>query len=460
MPVFRKRKINISQAGIHTSSWRKYQFRLRQKYTARQTIRRLPAYLMILLAGILTIKGGFFLLGLLQSTSANQHPVLLPEIESITRSQLLKLIDPIDFINPEHPVIHKKIAMRECSLYTTIDERLQNSVVSMMDPRHARQIGIVVMEAQTGKILAMATHDRDDPDVNNCINAVFPAASLFKIISAAAAMETCNLAPDSRLAYNGGKYTLYKSQLTDINNKYTNHVTLENAFAESINPIFGKIGKQHLDKSVLEQYAQAFGFNREISFDLPLDTSIAAISEKPYNWAEIACGFNRTTRISALHAAMLASAVINNGIMMKPLLIEQAAINNRVAFRQNPEMLCRAIHPETAAQMQPLMNTAVTRGTARSSFRGAQGSAVLDQFEVGGKTGSINDNPLQIKYDWFAGYARHKKTGKAIAAAVIVAHKDYIGVRAPEYFRRIVYDYMQHIQTAIKALQDSENEDT
>jgi hypothetical protein len=79
---------------------------------------------------------------------------------------------------------------------------------------------------------------------------------------------------------------------------------------------------------------------------------------------------------------------------------------------------------------------------------------------VGGKTGSINDNPEKVKYDWFAGYARHKKTGKTIAAAVIVAHKDYIGVRAPEYFRKIVYDYMQHLQTASRTQQDSENENT
>jgi cell division protein FtsI/penicillin-binding protein 2 len=460
MAAFRRRKTIDSLARSSTSSWRQYQFSLRKKSAARQTLKRLPAYLIILVAGILAIKGGFLVLDRLQSSLGKHENVAVPQIESITRSELSGLINPRDFVNPQTSKICRQLAMRQSCLYTTIDERLENSVISMMDPRYARQIGIVVMEPQTGKILAMASHDRNNPDINNCLNAVFPAASLFKIVSAAAAMEACNLGPDSQLEYNGGKYTLYKSQLTNIKNKYTNCVSLQKAFAESINPVFGKIGKLHLDKPLLEQYAKIFGFNREIDFDLPTDTSIAVISEKPYNWAEIACGFNKTTRISALHAAMIASAVINNGIMMKPYIIETAAIDNRVVFRQSPEMLSRAIHPETAAKMQPLMSTAVTRGTARSGFKGVQGSAVLSRFEVGGKTGSINDNPEKVKYDWFAGYARHKKTGKTIAAAVIVAHKDYIGVRAPEYFRKIVYDYMQHLQTASRTSQDSENENT
>jgi penicillin-binding protein A len=186
-----------------------------------------------------------------------------------------------------------------------------------------------------------------------------------------------------------------------------------------------------------------------------METSIADISEKPYNWAEIACGFNKTTRISAVHAAMLAATVIHNGAMMRPYLIYRAAFRDRLIFRQGPKMLARAIHQETARQMQSLMNASVTGGTARSSFRCAQGAAILKYFEVGGKTGSINDNPEKVKYDWFAGYARHRQSGKAIAVAVIVAHKDYIGVRAPEYFRKIVYEYMHHPLIASQVAQDS-----
>lgn len=460
MAAFHKHKIANSRVKSQSAVWRKYQFRLKQKSAAQQALRRLWIYVLALGMGLLVIKGGFFVLDRLQSRPGGQSAATMPEIEHISRSQLQHLIDPDDLINPQTPVIHKQLGTGGYTLYTTLDEHLQKAVVAMMDQRYAKQIGIVVMDAQTGKILAMATHDRNDPEVNNCLNTCFPAASLFKIVSAAAALEICDFAPETQLTFNGSKHTLYRSQLKDTINRYTNYVTLEKAFAESINPVFGKIGRLYLDKPGLEQYANAFGFNREMDFDLPMDMSIATISERPYNWAEIACGFNKTTRISAVHAAMLAAAVIHNGAMMRPYLIDRAAFKDRLIFWQAPKILVRTIHPETARQMQSLMNASVTQGTARSSFRCAQGAAILKHFDVGGKTGSINDNPEQVKYDWFAGYARHRQSGKAIAAAVIVAHKDYIGVRAPEYFRKIVYEYMHHPFNASKAAQDSENGNT
>jgi len=454
MAAFYKRKIINSRFKSQRAAWRKYQLRLQQKAAARQVLWRLPIYVLSLCMGLLLIKGGIFVLDWLHSHHWEQNAGAMPKIESISRSQLRKLIDPDDLINLQQPVIYKQLAKWGCTLYTTLDEHLQKAVVAMMNKRYARQIGIVVMDAQTGKILAMATYDRNDPEVNNCLNASFPAASLFKIVSAAAALEFCDFAPDTRLTFNGSKYTLYRSQLKDKINRYTNYVTLKKAFAESINPVFGKIGQHHLDRLRLKQYAHAFGFNREIEFVLPMNTSIVTVSEKPYNWSEIACGFNTTTRISPVHAAMLAATIIHNGAMMRPYLIDRAVFKHRVIFRQSPKMLVQAIHPKTARQMQSLMNASVTKGTARSSFRCAQGAAILKHFDVGGKTGSINDNPEHVKYDWFTGYAWHRQSGKAIAAAIIVAHKDYIGVRAPEYFRKIVYEYMHHPLNASKATQD------
>ncbi|MBA2880756.1 cell division protein FtsI/penicillin-binding protein 2 [Desulfosalsimonas propionicica] len=460
MDAFRKRKTINSQTKFHNTAWRKYQFRLRQKSAARQALRRLPAYLLILCIGLGLIKGGFFVAHWFQSRPLPQQAAVKPETERVTRDEVRALLDRSDLLNPLTPVFSKKIAGRDCALHTTLNEDLQKAVLSMMDPKYARQIGIVVMDARTGKILVMASHDRNNPDMNNCTNASFPAASLFKIVSAAGAIDDSGLTPETRMSFNGGKYTLYRSQLADTKNKYTNYVTLEKAFAESINPVFGKIGQNYLDKARLEKYAQAFWFNREMDFDLPVDVSVASVSEKPYNWAEIACGFNKTTQISALHAAMLSAAIVHNGAMMRPYFIERAVLNDRVVFRQDRKMLTRSIHPETARQMQSMMNAAVTRGTARGSFRGRQATAIFKRFDVGGKTGSINDNPAKVKFDWFTGYARHRETGNTIAVGVIVAHKNYIGVRAAEYFRRIVYEYMQQPLNQAKAPQDAVNDDT
>ncbi|MFW6297710.1 MAG: penicillin-binding transpeptidase domain-containing protein [Desulfosalsimonas sp.] len=372
-----------------------------------------------------------------------------PDIVRIEHSEIKNLLEPTDFVNPEDNIIRKKIGDHDYAFSTTLDPYLQHFVTSMIDTKWAKHIAIVVMEPETGRILAMASHDKNNPDANACLSAKFPAASLFKIVAAAAAIETCGFQPDRLIPFNGGKYTLYKSQLKNTENKYTNRITFESAFAQSVNPVFGKIGQNHLGKTVLEKYALDFGFNQEIEFDLPLEASIAPISDQSYNLAEVACGFNRDTLISPVHGAMLAASVIYNGRMMKPRLIDSIKISKRTVYRQKPEPFIRPVSPQTAQLLKPLMHASVTSGTARGSFLGTSGRALLENFEIGGKTGSINHNPEQIKYDWFTGYARHKDTSNKIAVSVLVAHEKFIGVRSTEYFCKIVEQYFQKlVQTA------------
>ncbi|MFW5908873.1 MAG: penicillin-binding transpeptidase domain-containing protein, partial [Desulfosalsimonas sp.] len=245
------------------------------------------------------------------------------------------------------------------------------------------------------------------------------------------------------------KYTLYKSQLKDIENRYTNRITFESAFAESVNPVFGKIGMNFLGRAALEKYASDFGFNREIVFDLPLEPSVAPISDISYNWAEVACGFNKKTRISPIHGAMLAASVIYNGRMMEPRLVDTVTVNDRTVYRQKSEPFIRSMSPQTALMLKPLMHTSIAAGTARGSFNDSRGMRIIENFEIGGKTGSINNNPEQIRYDWFSGYARHKNSSDKIAVSILVAHEKYIGTRSPEYFRKTVEEYFHNsFQTA------------
>ncbi|MFP3981720.1 MAG: penicillin-binding transpeptidase domain-containing protein, partial [Desulfobacterales bacterium] len=426
------------------TAWRRYQDKLRHKSAAHKTLRRLPGYVLILFIALVLIKGGFFMLEAIMSRPATESSAGTPETERISRSILRQRIDPAAFVNAKDSKIQSRSGARAYTFHTSLDPDLQESLISMMDRRWSRQIAIVVMDPQTGRILGMASLDKTGSGTNPCLSAAFPAASLFKIITAAAGMESCGYGPETRLNFNGGKYTLYRSQLEETTNQYTNSITLEQAFSQSVNPVFGKIGKNCLGGARLEKYATRFGFNREIDFDLPLDTSVVKISDQAYNWAETACGFNSTTRISPLHGAMLAAAVVNNGRLMVPRIVDTASVNGRVVYRGKTEILNRCVTPETARRMRPLMDASVIRGTARGSFRGKTGQKLLRNFHIGGKTGSINNNPQQLKYDWFAGYAQHRKSGEKIAVSILVAHEKYLGTRSPEYFRKIVSDYFEN----------------
>ncbi len=146
------------------------------------------------------------------------------------------------------------------------------------------QIAIVVMDGYQGHILAMAGFDLENSDTNPCTQAMYPAASIFKIVTAAAAMDSLNYTPDTPLHFNGNKYTLYKRQLKEIKNKYTVTVSLEEAFSESINPVFGKLGQTYLGRDTLTAYAQAFGFNQTPDTDLEFDTGFFIWKTIPFTW--------------------------------------------------------------------------------------------------------------------------------------------------------------------------------
>jgi cell division protein FtsI/penicillin-binding protein 2 len=327
---------------------------------------------------------------------------------------------------------------------TSIDSQLQSYLIDSMDLKNSRYIGIVAMEADTGRILVMAGFDKTDPGANPCLQNGFPAASLFKIVTAAAAVDICNYNAHTRLRFNGYKHTLYKSQLKDNTNKYTNTMQFKDAFAQSVNPVFGKIGSLRLGKSNLEQFAQAFGFNQPIDFELSVAPSNISITDDPYHWAEIASGFNNDTTISPLHGAMMVTAVINKGKMQAPTIIDRISDENgRTIYMANPSSLDQTMSPQAAKTLIQMMEATVISGTARKIFRGIRRHPTLSHLEIGGKTGSIFNRSHDIRFDWFVGFARDKKGRGRLAISAVVGHEEYIGIRAGQYARMAITRFFE-----------------
>ncbi|MCD4741333.1 MAG: PbpA, partial [Desulfobacteraceae bacterium] len=235
-------------------------------------------------------------------------------------------------------------------IITSLDIHLQKFLIKKLDRLKQltrgkpQRIAIVVMEPASGKVLALTGFDLISPDKNPCFDGNFPAASIFKIITATAAIEELGFTPYTPLYFNGSKYTLYKNQLKNIKNKYTIKISFENAFAESVNPVFGKIGSNRLGSINLEKYANKFGFNKNIDSELIFEPSRLEISESPYQWAEIGCGFNNTTTISPIFGAMITSAIINDGKRTAPSIIDKIVDSqNDIIYYKNYELLSPAV---------------------------------------------------------------------------------------------------------------------
>jgi cell division protein FtsI/penicillin-binding protein 2 len=437
-----------SQSASRRPSWRDYQTQLKRRGPGRHGRWLLSgaATLAVLLLVVLwvhtrTPEGG-------KPSAASSGPAQAAVAPSATA--LLSKADVRDLLGdrPAADLLKKRTFVRwgdrKLTVDSSIDETLQQYLTKRLYAKTSRYIAIVAMEAATGRIVALVGFDKNEPEQNPCLSSRFPAASVFKIVTAGAAIEHCNLSSSSTLTYNGAKHTLYKSQITNVDNRYTHRTTLAASFAQSVNPVFGKLGRHCLGREAIVAYADAFGFNRPIPFELPLAASRAVVTEEPYQWAEVASGFNRSTLLSPLHGALIAAVPANAGLLVEPSIVDRiVGPEGRVLYRARQQNATRAVAPRTAQEVARLMQETVRKGTARKIFRRRSKDPVLSQLVIGGKTGSIDNTGHDARLDWFVGFARREGDQEALAVSVVVAHENYIGRRAGEYARMAMKEYFR-----------------
>ena len=429
-------------------NWRAYQAQLK-KNKAHKKLKNI-AFKVLLFLPVLLISG---YASTICFETVEESPATIIKSEStvnnlLTKDDLKTILNSDSFSNIKERQFNIVTNNTEMFVKTSLDMDLQKfllkkiSRVKKLKRGKPRYLAIVVMEPASGKIRALAGYNQTDESQNPCLTNVFPAASIFKIVTAAAAVEECGFTPSSKLNFNGGKYTLYKRQLKEKNNKYTNRISFKDSFAQSVNPVFGKIGSLYLGKQTLEKYAAAFGFNKSIRFETPLPISQLNISEEPYHWAEIASGFNRKTLISPLHGALLSGTIVNKGVLPEPTIIDEIIDSSgQLLYIGKSSSLNQAIKPETSIVLKKLMATTISSGTGKKGFRGYKKDPVLAKLNIGGKTGSIFNTSHDVRFDWFVGYAEEKNGNDKLAISVVVGHEKYIGTKACNYARMAIKRY-------------------
>ncbi len=433
-------RLRINQTNYKNTSWRDYQTRLKKSDPTKRLTRYIPKYCLysLLLFSLFIIF--YAVIGWNGKTS--ESPYIHEKL--VTKKDIQHMLDSEDFLNLKNREFSFVFGNKKFRVDTTLDMSLQQYMLKKINKSMARYIGFVAMDPSTGKILSMVGFDKADPAGNPCVDERFPAASTFKIITAAAAIEKCGFGPRSKVKYNGNRYTLYKTQLKKRTNRYSNRITFRDSFAQSIDPVFGKIGEFYLRGNTLKKYAESFGFNRDIDFEVPLVPSLISLSNRPYQWAEVASGFNRKTRISPVHGALIASAVVNHGRLIEPTIVNQIVDEaGQTIYRTHLIPIDQAIRPRTSRTIIDLMKATIRSGTCRKAFRGYRRDRVLSRLNIGGKSGSIDNRSHDAHYDWFVGFAEEKHGHKKIAISSIVAHGKYIGTRASHYARIAIRQYFR-----------------
>lgn len=397
-------------------NWKTFQRALNASRIRRRRHRRLTvaALTVLLLGGYSVARVAFRFEGPPPRLEARDIP--LPPSDDC-RDVLCRVVAPSPTVGPTGRYEERVEGRR---VVYTFDPELQELARGVLRRYRVPYGAFVAVDPSTGRVLAMAEHSQEDPALRDfCRRATYPAASLVKLITASAALETGRIAPGTSVRYEGSPYVVFPRKIFPANPRYENNVaTFAEALGQSNNVVFAKVGSGLVGAENLERKLAQFGFNREIPFDFRLQVSQAVVPREPYPMARTAAGFG-DVYVSPVHAALLAAAVGNGGVMMKPYAVETVEdASGKIAYRAEPVSLGRCVSQETAKDLAEMMRMTVTRGTSTKVFT-RYARRLWQDVKIAGKTGSLTgDNPPGM-YEWFIGFAPADNPKIAVASLVV-----------------------------------------
>ncbi|HEV3455359.1 MAG TPA: penicillin-binding transpeptidase domain-containing protein [Thermoanaerobaculia bacterium] len=290
-------------------------------------------------------------------------------------------------------------------LHLTLDAAVQHMVERelqrVVEQRQARRGSAVFLDPATGAVLAMASFPAFDPNEferypagswrNRTIMDAYEPGSTFKIITAAAALESGLVHADDPFDCGMGSIVLYGITIRD--HKRYGIMSFADVIAKSSNVGAIRaaliIGGERLHRTIV-----GFGFGRPTGIDLPGESP--GILHPLERWGPLTkayVAFGQGVSVTPLQLAAAVAAVANGGSLLQPYVVEAVRRGETVERRHpQPAVMARPISPATAEEVKRLLERVVTDGTGKS--------AAVAGYRVAGKTGTA-----QIPVA--GGYARH-----------------------------------------------------
>jgi peptidoglycan glycosyltransferase len=340
----------------------------------------------------------------------------------------------------------KGVTVKGNDLDLTLNVQTQQTAVRQLAGKCGAAVAI---EPHTGRILALASSPTYNPNaveksfsaitriktaacsfaaplLDRATQGLYPPGSTFKVVTAAAALDSGAFKPDS--TFNDPGYCEeYGKRVSNAGNPESpetfGNVTLAQGLQHSINSVYCNIGKKIGAGKILE-YAQRFGFYASPNVELPADAQSPSGLYNPktrklfrpkhpeyqVDPGRLAFGQERLL-VTPLQMAMVAATVANGGILMQPHLLDDVrAPNGSIVQRVRPHKVRRVISPTVAQELTQMMESVVTGGTATN--------LQISGVRLAGKTGTAETN-VNGKYDtWFIAFAPAEKPRVAVAVAL------------------------------------------
>lgn len=329
-------------------------------------------------------------------------------------------------------------------------EREGDDVVTTLDPAAQQQAmdllagnsgSIVALEPSTGRVRVMAStpgydpNTVDDPTVFKALNAPgnterrltnravqtnYQPGSTFKVVTAAAALDTGKVTPDS-IVDGSSPQTISGVPLANSGGVSYGPITLTTALTNSVNTVFAKLGEQ-VGSQTLVEYMERFGFYKDPQLDYPEDSMLASgirnadgrLVTGGFDVGRVAIGQGGAegqVQVTPLQMAEVAGAVANGGKLIRPRLTDRiVGQDGRVEERIDPAQQSQVMKPETAAELTAMMTDVVNEGTGVA--------AALSDVQVAGKTGTAEVKNETLNQVWFIGFAPVDDPQYAIAVTL------------------------------------------
>lgn len=316
-----------------------------------------------------------------------------------------------------------KAAQNGNSLITTINVYIQEKVEAVvnefLDTVGAKNIGVIVMDPNSGEILAMVSNrgfDLNDPynlsayytedeiaamdeDTqltvlnqmwrNFCISDTYEPGSTFKPFTIAAALEENLVKPTDTFLCTGVR--MVGGWPIHCNNKSGHgHVTLAQALMKSCNPALMEIGEKE-GREMFRAYQDHFGFGKKTGIDLPGESVGILNSVEELNITELlTSSFGQTFNVTMIQMAAAYCSLVNGGYYYQPHVVKEIVNDNGATIEQiDPVLAKETVSASTSEFLKDALYLTVESGTATP--------AKVEGYLVGGKTGTAQKRPTSLK---------------------------------------------------------------
>ncbi|MDQ3121008.1 MAG: penicillin-binding protein 2 [Actinomycetota bacterium] len=332
---------------------------------------------------------------------------------------------------------------------TNLDLEAQEVALEQLGTRCG---AVVVLDPRTGKVRVMASTPTFDPNLvennfaqierieadcrpaapllNRASAGLYVPGSTFKVITAAAALESKKFEPESSFV-DPGYCTVYGKRVNNFDTSSPfGTVDLVTALTYSVNSVFCNIGKALGAKRILDT-AKRFGFYERPPLETPTDERQASglyqggrlyypKLDSDVDAGRMAFGQERML-VTPLQMAMVAGAIGVGGRLMEPRAVDKiVGPGGKILLRQRPSLIRQAVSRETADEVAAMMRLAVSRGTGTA--------AQLPGYSVGGKTGTGETGVPGANTTWFIAFAsRDEESPAELAVAVVLQNQSGTG---------------------------------